>query len=177
MLKSLLFIFTFTTIVFANNNLEELMQKAKGGDVQAIYQLGYIYENGIGVKADTQKAFKLYQKASQMGSSDAKLSLELMNLDKDIGKGSISQENRVIINSAGEQISTALSGRDLKEIVQAAKSGDKEALYTLGVMYENGFAPIKQNKQKAVMFYKKAAKAGSRKALKLLEFKKILESN
>ena len=177
MLKSLLFVFTVTTVVFAGNNLDELTQKAKGGDVQAIYQLGYIYENGIGVKADTQKAYKLYRKASQMGSSDAKLSLELMNLDKDIGESSISQENRVTINSAGTQISTTLSGRDLKEIVQAAKSGDKEALYTLGVMYENGFAPIKQDKNKAVMFYRKAAKAGSNKALKLLEFKKSLESN
>ena len=177
MLKGLIVIFTLTTVIVAGNHLYELTQKAKSGDVHAIYQLGYIYENGIGVKTDTQKAFKLYRKASQMGSSDAKLSLELMNLDKDIGGSSISQENRVIINSAGEQISTALSGRDLKEIVQAAKSGDKEALYTLGVMYENGFAPIKQDKQKAVMFYKKAAKAGSRKALKLLEFKKVLESN
>ena len=154
-------------VSFSSINVEQLAQKAKSGDVNAIYQLGYCYENGIGVTVDNKKAFDLYNKAAHLGSEDAKLSLELMNLHNTSKVRS--KENQIRIASIKDEFSATLLASDLKEIVTKARSGDKEALYTLGVMYENGIKPIKQDREKALLFYKKAAKAGSIKAKQVIE--------
>ncbi len=42
----------------------------------------------------------------------------------------------------------------------ATKHNDKEALYFLGLFYENGYA-VKKDEDKALKYYKKAAKYGS----------------
>ena len=116
-----------------------------------MYQLGYAYENGLDVKADKEKAMKFYKKAAEMGSEDAKLSLELISLDENL-KRSKSISNRVIIHSLGS-LSTTIANGDLRDIIKEAKSGDKEALFALAVMYENGIAPLKQDDKKAVLFF------------------------
>ncbi len=163
------FIVVLPLFVGANVSIAQIAQKAKSGDVGAIYQLGYIYENGLNVEVDKEKAYKLYKKAAQLGSLDAKLSLELLTLDNEIGKKISSRDNSITIASSGSNFLSNLSTNDLTEIIQNAKRGDKEALYTLGVMYENGLGPIKQNLQKAQLFYLKAAKAGSKKAAEVLK--------
>jgi TPR repeat protein len=40
--------------------------------------LGYCYENGIGIKINKRKAFELYQKAADLGNSIAQYNLALM---------------------------------------------------------------------------------------------------
>ncbi len=174
MLKGLFLIAVVANVlVFASVDIEGLTQKAKSGDMRAIYQLGYIYENGVGVKVNKEKAYKLYKKAANLGSSDAKLSLELLSLDEEIVKKRTSVENSITIKGSSVQILSNLGTNDLKDIVRRAKKGDTEALYTLGVMYENGYGPIKQDMRKATIFYKKAAKGGSSKAIELLKLKGI----
>ena len=168
-------IFILSTLLFGGGKLDQLTQKAKAGDVEAIYQLGYIYENGLSVKANREKAIEFYKKAAKMGSEDAKLSLELIGLDEDL-KGSKSISNRVTINSLGSGLSTAIGSGDLRDIIKDAKSGDKEALFALAVMYENGVAPLKQDDKKALLLFKKAAKAGSKKALNVLSLRNSLKS-
>jgi TPR repeat protein len=50
----------------------ELYQKAANqGNVQAQYNLGVCYENGLGVEPDLPKAAKYYQEAADQGSQDA----------------------------------------------------------------------------------------------------------
>jgi TPR repeat protein len=166
-------LFTTASLLVAQVDMEELTKKAKSGDAQAIYQLGYIFENGVNVKVDKEKAYQLYKKAAKLGSSDAKLSLELLTLDEDILKKHTSKENRITIDSVGENILSSIGASDLVDVVSRAKRGDKEALYTLGVMYENGYGTIKADKSKSQMFYKKAAEAGSEKAKELLRLKGV----
>ncbi|HGZ70333.1 MAG TPA: sel1 repeat family protein [Nitratifractor sp.] len=173
--KGILLLLSVVSLLFAEVDMEELTQKAKSGDARAIYQLGYIYGNGVGVAVNKEKAYKLYQKAAKLGSSDAKLSLELLSLDEDILKKHTSKENQITIDSEGENIFASIGANDLSEIVGKAKKGDKEALYTLGVMYENGYGSIKPDKTKSQMFYQKAAASGSKKAKELLKFKGVIK--
>jgi len=174
MLRILVTIFLFWTFLFGASQVEILTQKAKSGNAEAIYQLGYLYENGIDVSVDRTKAISLYKKAAEMGSEDAQLSLALMRLNKSMKK-SISLSNKVIVKGKGAQLDSALSSVDLKEIVKGAKNGDKESLFMLAVMYDNGIAPLPQDSQKAKIFYKKAAKAGSKKAIEVLNLSRSFE--
>ena len=168
-------IFILSALLFGESKLKELMQKAKSGDVEAIYQLGYSYENGLGVQADKKKAIAFYKKAAQLGSDDAKLSLELIDLDDDLQRAK-SLSNKVVINKKIRGLTTVLTKSDLKAIIKDAKKGDKEALFALAVMYENGVSPLKQDDKKALLLFRKAAKAGSKKALNVLNLRASLKS-
>ncbi len=51
----------------ANNLPEKLQREAQDGDIDAQYQLAYMYENGLGVPKDEKKALELYQAAAGDG--------------------------------------------------------------------------------------------------------------
>ena len=52
----------------------DFFEKAdKQGNIEAIVDLGIMYENGQGVQQDLDKALKLYQKGADKGSDRAKL--------------------------------------------------------------------------------------------------------
>jgi len=50
---------------------EELMKKAEGGDVKALYEVGVCYSEGKGVKKNRSEAAKWYRKAAEGGSAHA----------------------------------------------------------------------------------------------------------
>ncbi len=50
----------------------------KQGDIDAQYALGFMYEEGKGVKQDYAKARELYMKAAKQGSIDAQTNLGAM---------------------------------------------------------------------------------------------------
>jgi hypothetical protein len=57
------------------SSLAVWMEKAKGGDAQAQYYLGQIYEKGYDTAPNYAEAANWYRKAAASGSSEAKLSL------------------------------------------------------------------------------------------------------
>ncbi|MGB0132796.1 MAG: hypothetical protein WBP53_03030, partial [Dokdonella sp.] len=60
------------------NSLAVWMEKAKGGDAQAQFYVGQIYEKGMDTAPDYVKAAEWYKKAAASGSNEAKLSLASM---------------------------------------------------------------------------------------------------
>ena len=154
--------------LFANANIDKLIENAKKGDSAAIFQLGYCYENGIDVKKDLTKAKELYKRAAKLGSQDAKITLGLMTLDDSVKSGKITHIQNSVKVKMKNDFDLSMSKEDLKELLQKAKSGDKDAIFAIGALYESGFGLIKQDREKAMVFYKKAASLGSQKAKKII---------
>ena len=158
--------------IFSYANIADLEKAAKAGDKDALIKLGYMYENGKGgVTKSLDMAKKYYSQAAELGSEDAEIALSLLQLSTHIDKKDVSLNNS--INIDGESlIDIKLSASDLKDTLNRAKKLDKDALYTLAVIYDNGFGDIKADKQRAIALYKKAAKLGNKEAEKVLELKK-----
>lgn len=148
-------------------DIDKLVAGAKSGDVESITQLAYIYENGVDVKTDIIKAKKLYKKASSLGSEDAELSLTLLDLKNKVEK-SVSIKNSVATKDK-ESLFTDIGVDDIGNMITKAKKGDKDALFSLAVMYDNGYGAIEPNKKRAISLYKKAYENGSIKAKEVLE--------
>ena len=53
-------------------NIDEIREKAKGGDAEAQYQLGNCYACGRGVAEDQVEAVNWYRKAAEHGDVHAK---------------------------------------------------------------------------------------------------------
>jgi hypothetical protein len=64
---------------------------------------------------------------------------------------------------------TRKSRESLEDTITAAKQGDAEAQYRLGVVYDKGLG-VKKDKREAVRWYRKAASQGHTKAQDSLEF-------
>jgi len=171
-LRNFIFLlFALTAIAFASVNIDKLKQEGKDGNKDALFQLGFIYENGNGVEVNKDLALRYYRQAVELGSEDAKLALALLDLDKKINEREVSLSNSVNIKTV-TGLNYKLSVDDLKETIKSAKSNNKEALFTLAALYDSGYGDIKANKKRALALYIKAAKLGSKKAKdRLLYFK------
>jgi len=161
-----------TLFLFAGYDIEKLKKEGRDGNSEALFQLGFIYENGQGVEVDKNLALRYYRQASELGNEDAKLALALLDLDKKINKKSVSLSNSVTVKSE-KGLNYKLTISDLKETLSKAKENDKEALFTLAALYDSGFGVIKADRTKAISLYIKAAKLGSEKAKERLRFFKI----
>jgi hypothetical protein len=118
---------------------EKLTPLAEAGNVDAQYQLGLMYGNGLGVPKDPQKATEWLDKATGKFDPGAQFNLGVMyfqgeRLPKDYG----------------------LAGRWFRK---AAERGDPEAQYNLGWMYEKGTG-VPQDTAEATDWYKKGAEGG-----------------
>ncbi len=156
--------------LFAKIDIAKLVKEGKAGDKQALYQLGFMYENGMEVNQDLQKAKRYYRQAAELGSEDAKLSLALMDLINKLDKRKVSLSNSVTVKAL-KGLDYKLSVSDLKAVVQRAKDRDKDALFTLATIYDNGYGDIKADKERAMALYQKAASLGSEKAKNILLLK------
>jgi TPR repeat protein len=169
-MKKIIIFLISLNIFLISGNLEKLKQEAKAGNKEALMQLGFIYENARGVKKDLNLAKKYYSQAAELGSEDAQVALSLLQLSASLDKKGVSLNNSVTIKDA-DNLNLSLSVNDLQETLQKAKNLDKDALYTLAVIYDNGLGDIKRDFKRAIALYKKAAKLGSLKAKRVLELK------
>ncbi|NPA27842.1 MAG: SEL1-like repeat protein [Epsilonproteobacteria bacterium] len=79
MRKIFLFLVFLSFVIGGGINIDELKNRAKSGDSEAMYQLGYIYENGNGVVTpDINLSLYYYSEAAKRGNKDAALALELL---------------------------------------------------------------------------------------------------
>ncbi|HCU67625.1 MAG TPA: hypothetical protein DF774_17900 [Rheinheimera sp.] len=153
----------------------EFQKAATQGDARAQNALGWMYDNGRGVKQDSTKAFEWYQKAAEQGNAIAQYNLGLQ-YSKGLG---IKQDNARAVEwfhkAATQGIASAQNdlgfmydnGRGVKQdsakafewYQKAAAQGDAIAQYNLGQRYRTGLG-IKQDYVKAVEWYQKAAAQG-----------------
>jgi len=157
-------------LIFAKIDIDKLTKEGKTGNKQALYQLGFMYENGMEVNKDLQKAKRYYRQAAELGSEDAKLSLSLMDLSDKLDKRKVSLSNSVMVKGS-KSLNYKLSVSDLKAVLERAKNRDKDALFTLATIYDNGYGDIKADSSRAIALYKKAAALGSEKAKNILLLK------
>ena len=59
-------------------------EAAKKGHVAAKYELGCMYENGVGCEASLETAKEYYNSAAAYGHAAAKIALELLEIGKEI---------------------------------------------------------------------------------------------
>lgn len=128
-------------------------EKAYNGGVnQVSYQLAYLYEKGIGVNRDTERAVDLYNEAiNYERASDAYYRLGRINL-----------------YGADDFIKNTTQG--LVYMSDAAKLGNASANYRMGLMSMYGSDNVLVDINKAIEYLKKSSDAGYRLATsKLLE--------
>ena len=118
------------------NALTYFLIAANHGDMNAEYNVGYIYLYGKGIEVDNKKAFDWFQKAADKGHVLAQVQL-----------GEIYIKN--------ENYQSAFYWN-----MKAADHGNYVAQTQLGWMYETGKG-VAQDYQKAIEWYKRAADQGS----------------
>ena len=134
-------------IVFAfdkPNNIKAIMDKVDK-DVNDYYDIAVAYEEGNGVRINYNLAIASFEKAAELGSSDAFYRIGRMY---DFGKG-VNKDYKI--------------SKEYYEKAIAIDDNDK-ALYNLGVLYANGFG-VDVDLKKAKELYERAAKKNNMYAL------------
>ena len=149
--------FSFTTVqaaeledgfqAFKSGNYEQALRLwlpiAEKDNADAQYNLGILYQKGLGVEKNLKTAFIWYKRASANGHSDAMYNLAIM-----YNKG------RVIYRSPKDAI---------KWWKKSAELGNAEAQFNIGVEYFYG-RKIGKDISKALMWWKKSAGQGNTSA-------------
>lgn len=112
---------------------------AESGKVQAMYDVGKLYERGRGVNKNRTKAAEWFQKAALAGHASAQAQLGILYFE---GRG-VNQDYK----------------KALKLLNAAAKQKVPSAYYQLANMYELGTG-VKQDLYKSIALYQKAKQSG-----------------
>jgi enhanced entry protein EnhC len=119
------------------------------GDRNALYQLGYLAENGIGMSKDPAFALSQYQASADKGNAQAILALARMHQ---------------------EGVGTAKNSEKAAELYQKlSKQGNGYAQYQLAMLYYHG-ALGDENKAKAKTWLKRAGHNGCARAQHTLQW-------
>ena len=122
---------------------KSVQQQAQDGKVQAMYEVGRMYERGRGTAVNFNQASEWYQKASAAGNAPAKARLGILYFE---GRG---------VPQNHQQAYRLLS--------EAASANIPAAQYQLGLMYEWGTV-VSQDKHQAMQWYEKAVQGGDYRA-------------
>lgn len=160
---------------------KEFYADATKGNAVSAFNLGYMYQQGLGVKTDYLQSAKWFKISADRGYVDAMMQLGLMYRDdgfklSDRGYGSAFSwymKAAVQGNSSGQyevgnfyQLGLGV-GPDIHQAINwyrmAADQGNKEAQYALGMLYEYSDS-VKKDYPQAASFYRKAALQGYAKA-------------
>ncbi len=151
-MKITIFILTFTLSLasIANSipaipDFNKTLKKAEQGIASSQYNLGVIYNYGLGVTKDYKEAIKWYLKAAEQGNSFAQYNLALMYQN---GQGVTLDDKEAF-----------------KWYLQAAEQGHTDAQLDLGILYANGKGVIQSNKN-SYIWSSIAAANGSESASK-----------
>jgi len=131
----------------SKNAIKWLAVASDFGIPQAQFNLGVLYEHGIGTKVDLERAFILYGKASKQNYLEAQNNLAALYYD---GRGT---EKNIV--------------KALYWLKLAATNGFAESQYALGNFYKNG-TTITKNIPQAIMWLTKSAEQGNSNAQYLL---------
>tara|TARA_A100001015_G_scaffold309120_1_gene407981 strand:+ start:2750 stop:3463 length:714 start_codon:yes stop_codon:yes gene_type:complete len=155
----------------------KIKKNAKKGDTNALFQLGYIYDNGSNqINCDYKKSFKYYHKAAVNGHPEAQCFTGIMY---DFGDGvNINRKKAykwyrrsALQNNPVAQFNIAKSydkgsylpenkSKAIKWYIKSAKNGYADAECNLGQKYEFGDDGLERNIDKALALYLSSAKKG-----------------
>ncbi len=155
-------------------------QAALQGDSTAQYNLGYMYEEGLGVIKDSGRAAYWYEKAAKNGELEAQYNLALLYAHGDGVKQSYEDAIYWYTKAAERGFKEAQHnlariyhfGNGTKRDYVKACYWYREAAYrdfdlsqnNLGYMYEKGYG-VEQNGEKAIYWYELAAEQGNMEAM------------
>jgi len=159
----------------AQSSIDDLRAAAEKGDVEAQLELGFIYEEGRGVRQDHAAAVKWYRKAAEQGLAKAQFKL---GLRYSIGLGVLEDTEEALKwqrkaaeqgDPDGQAALSVMYGKGhgvpqddremIKWLQKAAVQGHAMAQSSLGTMYINGRG-VQQNYTEAVKWVRKAAEQG-----------------
>ncbi len=121
-----------------------LDKAAAQGHPQASYELASLYEAGLGVQQNFQRARHYYEVAIEQGHRDAHFNLALL------------------YNDGGAPFGNLQRARELMQVV--AQQGDIEAQFLLGTMMNSTAANAAKNPTQAIHWLSRAANRGHEKA-------------
>ena len=125
-------------------NFDNCMAQAQQGDALAQYNLGVMYDSGVGVTQDDKQAVKLYRKAAEQGDVRAQFNLALRYNN---GQG-VTQDYKQAV----------------KWYRKSAEQGHADAQLNLGFMYVNGQG-VTQDYVLAHMWWNIAASSGNKDSI------------
>jgi membrane associated rhomboid family serine protease len=133
---------------------ELLTQPAVNGNALAQTDLGWMYDNGLGVTKDYGKARTWFEMAAKQGNPSAEFNLGVM-----------------YANGHGVDADSSVAAKWYK---MAADQGDTDAQFSLGKLYEKGDGVVWDLDQ-ARKLYQAAAKGGNEDAQRALAAKNLLK--
>ena len=119
--------------------LREWEPLAEQGNASAQFNLGVMYDNGIGVAENDKVAAQWYQRAAEQSDADAQYNLGVMY---EYGEG-VPRDDKLAA----------------QWYQRAAEQGHAEAQYNLAQMYRLG-AGVAQDHKEAAQWYQRAAEQG-----------------
>ena len=164
---------------YERNNYAEAFKlwkkAAEQGNARAQFNLGYCYENGMGVEQNYAEAVKWYRKATEQGQANAQLNLGYcyrngMGVEQNYEEAVSWYRKAAAQGNAAAQFNLGVCYKNGEGVEQnyeeavnwyrkAAEQGDADAQCNLGYCYRNGMG-VKQNYEEAVNWYRKAAEQG-----------------
>jgi TPR repeat protein len=146
------------------------------GNVAAMYNIGLLYDNARGVARDFAEARKWFEKAAGQGHAD---SMSYLGQSYYLGRGTAidymlamdwyekaarAGNSSALFNLSNLCTATVLDGFQVRSCNEkAAGLGSVNAMYDLGVLYEEGKG-VARDPDQARNWYQKAADAGSESA-------------
>ena len=121
------------------SQVEQLRKAANTGDASAQYRLGWMYEQGSGLRKDYREALELYLTAARNGLADAQFRAGWMYRH---GLGTARDETKAA-----------------HWYLQSAQQGNPSAQCNIGVAYQYGRG-VKKDEGQACLWYRKAADRG-----------------
>ena len=164
--------------------IKRFTAEADGGDKDAQFALGRIYQEGSGVAQSIPTAEGFYRKAAEQGHANAQSNLAVILLNTQRSEEGITWLRKAAKGGAARAMvllgNLALTGTGMtknpeeakKWLEEAAEQGDPEAYESLSVMYDTG-AGVAKDPAKALDLLEKAAKRNSVKALLRLAVKSL----
>lgn len=157
------------------------------GDAEGQFQLGMMYNEGLGVKQDIEQALVLYRRSAEQGFPLAQYNLGCMH---DQGLGVVQSRSLAIkwyLKAANQGLAKAQYnlGVYYAQVLtppnpaiavtwyqKSAEQGYIEAQYNLGLLYAKGIG-IAEDQGTALTLFRKAAKQGHANALAILKLHKL----
>jgi hypothetical protein len=155
--------------------VENTLERAQKGDVQAMYDMGMNYAKGYGVNRDTEKAFSWFQHSAEagLGAGWTEMGRFYKNgtgraIDYNMAyayysKGAAMNHAQGTYMKAYMQYKGFGCNQSYNEAVRTIRKGislnSLGCMYMLGVCYRNGFG-VEMNADSALFWLNKSAKAG-----------------
>lgn len=140
-------------------------QRATNGDIKAMFYLGKLYEGGIAVSENIEKAKEWYSKAAEKDDVDAILSLAEISSSPEFSYrcykrlaelgNSEGFYKLALCYINGDQVEKSYT-EAIRYLEMAIEKGNEYAMNQLGDLYEEGIG-IQKNLQKAIEYYKMSA--------------------